>query len=69
MNFFETVINFFNLIWDYFLNTFTMLNTAIMLVYTSLNGMTTVISFMPSLIGAGCMICFTFLVVRFLLLK
>lgn len=69
MNFFQTIINFFNLLWDFIINTIDIIDRAITIAYMSLNYVISLNYLLPAVIGSGCMIAIAVLIVRFLLLK
>ena len=69
MGFFQTVIEFFQRLWDFLTNMLSMLVSAITMLIAGFGGMTTVLMYMPAVVGGCALVAIAILVVRFLLLK
>lgn len=69
MGFFQTVIEYFQRLWDFISNIFSMLGYAITMVVSGISGMQVVLMYMPAVIGGCALVTICVLVLRFLLMK
>ena len=69
MGFFQTIVEYFQRLWDFISNFFSMLVSAVTMLNAGLNGTILVLTYMPAVIGGCALATIAVLVVRFLLLK